>query len=75
MTENCVATITKMLPNLRSLELENCYDVGDEGVVKAVANCPRLENLQLEQCFKITDWCLAVIAASCPSLGWLKVTR
>lgn len=73
VTDDCLESVTKLVPNLCSLELEGCYEITDQGVAKVATHCPRLENLQLEQCYKITDHCLTLLADSCPSLRFLKI--
>jgi hypothetical protein len=45
VNDGCIERVTKMLPNLCSLELENCYDITDAGTPRK--RLPNYEELNL----------------------------
>ncbi len=71
--------ILKMVPNLTSLDLSKCRELGDSACHIIAANCPHVTSLNLSQCNETSTTSLEIIADSLPNvqeyyIGDLPVT-
>ncbi|TPX41505.1 hypothetical protein SeLEV6574_g06055 [Synchytrium endobioticum] len=67
-------SIAAAMPRLTTLNLCNCKDITDDGVVALVSStAPYLQTLELDGCSQITDTSVCVIASFCSP--WDKLSR
>lgn len=60
--------------NLRCLRLENCWEVGNQGVLNIAHGLPNLQVLSLSGCSKINDDAIEVIAEQLRHLTSLNLS-
>lgn len=60
--------------NLRCLRLENCWEVGNQGVLNIAHGLPNLVTLSLSGCSKINDDAIEVIAEQLRHLTSLNLS-
>ena len=62
------AVVSKLHPDLLSINLAGCKAVSDNGVASIASRCTKLTAIDLEECNRVTDKGLATLAAACPEL-------
>jgi len=60
-------------PKLERLDISNCYEVTDTGIITISTHCQYLIVLDISQCFRITANSLNQIVIHCPQLRYLNV--
>jgi len=60
---------------LEELQLHNCIDVTDEGILDLCRHCPRLTIFSLSRCPKFSDVSLIAMGENCPRLAYLVVGK
>jgi hypothetical protein len=60
---------------LRTLCVEGCVELTDEGLQAVVAFCPLLESVDLSACDELTDATLIAIGQHCPNLRELNIVE
>ena len=60
--------------SLRSLRLENCWEIGNQGVLSVAHGLPNLVSLSLSGCSKINDDAIEVIAEQLRHLTHLNLS-
>lgn len=60
--------------NLRCLRLENCWEIGNQGVLNIAHGLPNLVTLSLSGCTKINDDAIEVIAEQLRHLTSLNLS-
>ena len=62
------AVVSKLHPDLLSINLAGCTAVSDIGIGAIASRCTKLTAIDLEECSLVTDKGLATLAAACPEL-------
>ena len=55
--------------NLKWINLSNCWDITDQGLIYLSQGCSSLSNINLTHCHRITDQGLLYLSQGCPSLS------
>lgn len=66
-----VINVARMCPNIVTLNLNHCIDIGDTAIMAVARGCPDLVYLNLTCCHKITDESVVAVANMCPKLETL----
>ena len=62
------------LKKIKSLSLENCHEITQNGFNNLIKHLDNLESLALTKCYDLGDeWCLHTVAKSCPKLTRLSL--
>ncbi len=64
LTDACLLSLSKCLPDLKTLLLNYCWAITDNGIEHLCSGCTKIEILNLEECFKLSD-------KSLPKIGTL----
>ncbi|XP_051167584.1 F-box/LRR-repeat protein 7-like [Leptopilina boulardi] len=59
---------------LQTIDLSDCHEIDDSGLVSSLARMPHLNCLYLRRCFRITDTSLIAIASYCSGMRQLSVS-
>ena len=72
--DGVLARLTNHGSNASVLDVTDCPNITEEGLIKALRQCQSLVELIVVRCPAVTDNCLAVIGQSCSNLKLLDIS-
>jgi hypothetical protein len=63
----------RSLRKLKVLDIGECFDIEDKGIVAIARGCPRLQMINLEELHNLTDVAIMALAESCPDMRLISL--